>query len=169
MAVLAESDRRRIAQLLEPLEPPPAHEDMRAPENGLVMIRGRIGGDGARFNLGEATVSRAVVRLASGEMGFGYVLGRDRAKAQLIALCDALVQTQAYSAAVESIVIAPFGRHRSATRCARAASRRDQGRFFHFGARGGRRMIGSGFADPVRSAQAAFRAILAATSRPGTV
>jgi alpha-D-ribose 1-methylphosphonate 5-triphosphate synthase subunit PhnH len=30
-------------------------------------------------------------------------------------------------------------------------------------------MIGSGFADPVTSAQAAFRAILAATSRPGTV
>lgn len=30
-------------------------------------------------------------------------------------------------------------------------------------------MIGSGLADPVRSAQAAFRAILEATSRPGTV
>jgi alpha-D-ribose 1-methylphosphonate 5-triphosphate synthase subunit PhnH len=30
-------------------------------------------------------------------------------------------------------------------------------------------MIGSGFSDPVTSAQAAFRAILAATSRPGTV
>ncbi len=30
-------------------------------------------------------------------------------------------------------------------------------------------MIGSGFADPVTSAQAAFHAILAATSRPGTV
>jgi alpha-D-ribose 1-methylphosphonate 5-triphosphate synthase subunit PhnH len=30
-------------------------------------------------------------------------------------------------------------------------------------------MIGSSFADPVRSAQAAFRAILEATSRPGTV
>ena len=30
-------------------------------------------------------------------------------------------------------------------------------------------MIGSGFADPVRSAQATFRTILEATSRPGTV
>jgi alpha-D-ribose 1-methylphosphonate 5-triphosphate synthase subunit PhnH len=30
-------------------------------------------------------------------------------------------------------------------------------------------MIGAGFADPVTSAQSAFRAILAATSRPGTV
>jgi alpha-D-ribose 1-methylphosphonate 5-triphosphate synthase subunit PhnH len=30
-------------------------------------------------------------------------------------------------------------------------------------------MIGSGFADPVRSAQATFRTILEATSRPGTI
>ena len=56
------------------------------------MLRGRIGGDGAPFNLGEATVSRAAVRLATGEIGFGYVLGRDRQKARMIALCDALVQ-----------------------------------------------------------------------------
>jgi alpha-D-ribose 1-methylphosphonate 5-triphosphate synthase subunit PhnG len=120
MAVLAESETAEIAQLFQQLEPPPAHDDMRAPENGLVMIRGRIGGDGARFNLGEATVSRAVVRLTSGEMGFGYVLGRDRSKAQLIALCDALVQTQAYSAAVESIVIAPLRTRIEARRDARA-------------------------------------------------
>ncbi len=62
-------------------------------EDGLVMVRGRIGGDGAPFNLGEATVTRAAVRLASGEVGFGYVLGRDREKARLIALCDALLQS----------------------------------------------------------------------------
>jgi alpha-D-ribose 1-methylphosphonate 5-triphosphate synthase subunit PhnG len=48
------------------------------------------------------------VRLATGEVGFGYVLGRDRRKAQLIALCDALVQSSAFSDAVERGVLAPL-------------------------------------------------------------
>ncbi len=120
MAVLAESNTAEIAHLLETLGDLPAHEEMRAPENGLVMIRGRIGGDGAQFNLGEATVSRAVVRLATGEMGFGYVLGRDRAKARLIAICDALVQTDAYAAALEGKVIAPIRAGLEAQRDTRA-------------------------------------------------
>jgi alpha-D-ribose 1-methylphosphonate 5-triphosphate synthase subunit PhnG len=72
------------------------------------MVRGRIGGDGAPFNLGEATVSRAAVRLASGEVGFGYALGRDREKAQLIALCDALIQTESHASLVETRIIAPL-------------------------------------------------------------
>ena len=90
MAVLAHSDAADIAGRLDAIAVP-AYEDLREPENGLVMVRGRIGGDGAPFNLGEATVSRAAVRLATGEVGFGYTLGRDREKARLIALCDALV------------------------------------------------------------------------------
>lgn len=120
MAVLAESAAAEIASLVEGLEPLPAYDDMRAPENGLVVIRGRVGGDGAQFNLGEATVSRAVVRLATGETGFGYVLGRDRDKARLIALCDALVQTKDHSAAVESKVIAPLRARLEAQRDLRA-------------------------------------------------
>ncbi len=120
MAVLAESSAGEIAHLLETLGHLPAYDEMRAPENGLVMIRGRIGGDGARFNLGEATVSRAVVRLATGEMGFGYVLGRDRAKARLIAVCDALVQTATYSAEIEHKVIAPIRSSLEAQRDVRA-------------------------------------------------
>jgi len=120
MAVLAESATDEIASLVEGLEPLPAYDDMRAPENGLVMIRGRVGGDGAQFNLGEATVSRAVVRLATGETGFGYVLGRDRDKARQIALCDALVQTKDHSAAVESKVIAPLRARLEAQRDLRA-------------------------------------------------
>ena len=86
----------------------PAHEDLREPENGLVMVRGRVGGDGAPFNLGEATVSRAAVRLSTGEVGFGYTLGRDREKARLIALCDAMVQSNEFDAVIEAQVVAPL-------------------------------------------------------------
>jgi alpha-D-ribose 1-methylphosphonate 5-triphosphate synthase subunit PhnG len=108
MAVLAEASDAEIARGLKAIGALPAHDELRAPESGLVMVRGRIGGDGAPFNVGEATVSRAVVRLATGEIGFGYVLGRDRAKARLIALCDALVQTSEHGAAVENSVVAPI-------------------------------------------------------------
>jgi alpha-D-ribose 1-methylphosphonate 5-triphosphate synthase subunit PhnG len=115
MAVLAHSDAAEIARCLEPIAVP-AYENLREPENGLVMLRGRIGGDGAPFNLGEATVSRAAVRLATGEVGFGYVLGRDRRKAQMIALCDALVQSNEFSEAVEANVLTPL---RAAMACER--------------------------------------------------
>jgi len=94
---------------------------LREPENGLVMVRGRVGGDGAPFNLGEATVSRAAVRLASGEVGFGYALGRDREKARLIALCDALIQTEAHADLVETQVIAPLRKAMAASRAQAAA------------------------------------------------
>jgi alpha-D-ribose 1-methylphosphonate 5-triphosphate synthase subunit PhnG len=107
MAVLAHSDAADIAGRLDAIAVP-AYENMREPENGLVMVRGRIGGDGAPFNLGEATVSRAAVRLATGEVGFGYTLGRDREKARLIALCDALVQSDEFADAVEAGVLAPL-------------------------------------------------------------
>jgi len=120
MAVLADSSPAEIERLLATLGALPHHADVRVPENGLVMVRGRIGGDGAAFNMGEATVSRAVIRLASGELGFGYVLGRDRGKARLIALCDALVQTQTHNAALESNVIAPIRARIAAERDAAA-------------------------------------------------
>ncbi|MFK4510885.1 alpha-D-ribose 1-methylphosphonate 5-triphosphate synthase subunit PhnG [Bradyrhizobium daqingense] len=107
MAVLAHAEAGEIAARLRNLALP-EHQDLRTPESGLVMLRGRIGGDGAPFNLGEATVSRAAVRLASGEVGFGYTLGRDGEKARLIALCDALVQSGDFGAVVERDVIAPL-------------------------------------------------------------
>jgi alpha-D-ribose 1-methylphosphonate 5-triphosphate synthase subunit PhnG len=107
MAVLAHAEAGEIAARLRTIALP-GHQDLREPENGLVMLRGRVGGDGAPFNLGEATVSRAAVRLASGEVGFGYTLGRDGEKARLIALCDALVQSSDFGGAVERDVIAPL-------------------------------------------------------------
>src|SRR5262249_20536863 len=107
MAVLAHADAAGIAECLRAIDVP-AHEALREPENGLVMVRGRVGGDGAPFNLGEATVSRAAVRLATGEVGFGYTLGRDLEKARMIALCDAMVQSRGYADAVETSVLAPL-------------------------------------------------------------
>jgi len=120
MAVLAHSTAAEIAGRLAAIALP-AHENLREAENGLVMVRGRIGGDGAPFNLGEATVSRAAVRLASGEVGFGYTLGRDREKAQMIALCDALVQSDEFADEVETQVIVPLRAAMLARRSARAA------------------------------------------------
>jgi len=107
MAVLAHSDAADIAGRLGAIAVPP-YEDLREPENGLVMVRGRIGGDGAPFNLGEATVSRAAVRLPTGEVGFGYTLGRDREKARLIALCDALAQSNEFAETLEARVLSPL-------------------------------------------------------------
>jgi alpha-D-ribose 1-methylphosphonate 5-triphosphate synthase subunit PhnG len=107
MAVLVHADTTELAKRVAALPAPP-HRSVRAPENGLVMVRGRIGGDGAPFNLGEATVSRAAVRLDSGEVGFGYVLGRDGEKARLIALCDALIQSKSHGDTLETEVVAPL-------------------------------------------------------------
>jgi alpha-D-ribose 1-methylphosphonate 5-triphosphate synthase subunit PhnG len=108
MAVLADASTAEIARGMQSIGALPAHDAIRAPECGLVMMQGRIGGDGAPFNVGEATVSRAAVRLQSGEAGIGYVLGRDHKKAQLVAICDALVQSERYRDAVEEHVVAPI-------------------------------------------------------------
>lgn len=110
MAVLAGTDAGTISRRLAAIGDLPEHHALRRPESGLVMVRGRIGGDGAPFNLGEASVSRAAVRLASGETGFGYALGRDVEKAWLIALCDALLQSNEYRDAVEDCVLQPVRR-----------------------------------------------------------
>ena len=120
MAVLAHATAAEIAGQLAALSLP-AYEDLREAENGLVMLRGRIGGDGAPFNLGEATVSRAAVRLASGEVGFGYTLGRDREKARMIALCDGLVQSGEFADDIETRVIAPLRAAMLVRHSARAA------------------------------------------------
>ena len=116
MAVLAGSEAAEIARHLDRIGAIPSHEELRVAESGLVMVRGRMGGDGAPFNIGEATVTRAAVRLESGESGFGYVLGRDAGKARLVALCDALVQTADYRKVVECEVVAPIRERLDAAR-----------------------------------------------------
>ena len=72
------------------------------------MLRGRIGGDGAPFNVGEATVTRAVVELPGGERGYAHILGRDATRARLAAIIDALWQRPQARADVEKAILAPI-------------------------------------------------------------
>jgi alpha-D-ribose 1-methylphosphonate 5-triphosphate synthase subunit PhnG len=84
------------------------HEVLRAPETGLVMLRGRMGSTGAPFNFGEATVTRCAVKLASGEEGHGYVMGRNHSHARTAALCDALLQNEVQSRTIAETVLQPL-------------------------------------------------------------
>jgi alpha-D-ribose 1-methylphosphonate 5-triphosphate synthase subunit PhnG len=107
LAILVEATVEELTLGLAKLGNLPAARDLRAPEIGLIMVRGRIGGDGAPFNLGEATVARAALVLDTGEIGHGHVLGRDKVKARLVALCDALGQSDEHAEALQTHVIAP--------------------------------------------------------------
>ena len=94
-------------------EPKPAVQPIRGPESGLVMVRARIDGGGARFNLGEATVTRATVRLhgeplAAEAVGTSYVLGTDLEHARLAAIFDGLLCDAAHQDRVLAEVIAPL-------------------------------------------------------------
>lgn len=99
----------------------PAFTDVRKPEVGLVMLRGRIGGDGSPFNLGEATVARAAVRLSTGEVGHSYSLGRDLVRARLAAVLDAL-WLRGDHAALETAFAAPLEARLERERADRAAA-----------------------------------------------
>ena len=107
LTVLVRASGEELAGAFDEIAPAPVFETVRRPETGLVMVSGRIGGGGAPFNIGEVTVTRCVVRLASGEVGFGHVLGRDAVRAELVARFDALLQSERYRDVVEEKVIRP--------------------------------------------------------------
>ncbi|MGE0092941.1 MAG: phosphonate C-P lyase system protein PhnG [Alphaproteobacteria bacterium] len=93
LSVLAKATRGEVEEGVANLPAVPAYHFLRRPEAGLVMVRGRIGGTGGPFNLGEMTVTRCAVQLdGGGAPGIGYVAGRDSRHAELVALLDALLQ-----------------------------------------------------------------------------
>lgn len=103
-----ESLERLVAPYLDGLR----FETLRAPEHGLVMVRARIGNTGDRFNVGEATVTRCVLRFVPDGgapiAGVGHVLGRDAAQAERIARVDALLQHPPLHDALWAAVVAPL-------------------------------------------------------------
>lgn len=120
MSVLAKAPPARLAALLPDL---PEVVFLRSPEVGSVMVRGRMGGTGAPFNLGEMTVTRCSLRL-NGTAGHAWVKGRDKDHAIRAAIVDALMQTD-QADETRSRIIAPLvaeAKANSSGRAARAAA-----------------------------------------------
>ncbi len=92
LSALACGSSDDLARAIAKLEPLPPYQLLRSAETGMVMLRGRAGGTGRRFNLGEATVTRCSVEIQGGAIGHGYVLGRDARHAEHMALLDGLLQ-----------------------------------------------------------------------------
>lgn len=120
MGVLARAKRDELEAAWAALPAQPGHHTMRAPEIGLVMVRARAGGSGNPFNLGEMTVTRCALRLDSGAVGFGYVQGRDRRRAELAAAFDGLLQDEQRRGELLKDVIAPLAAAQAARRAERS-------------------------------------------------
>jgi alpha-D-ribose 1-methylphosphonate 5-triphosphate synthase subunit PhnG len=118
MAVLARASADKIEAALAAAPKLPGHTVLRGPEAGLVMVRGRAGGSGAPFNLGEMTVTRCTVRNDAGHIGHAYVAGRDARQAELAAALDAALQDTANRDALNEAVIAPLADAQAARRAA---------------------------------------------------
>ena len=121
LAVLAKASLAQLQAAWDALEDKPAYRMLRPSETGLVMLRGRVGGNGQPFNFGEMTMTRAAVQLldAAGGVshaGFGHVAGRSARQAELVALFDALLQEPARREAVAASVVAPLAARQQAAK-----------------------------------------------------
>lgn len=110
LGILARSGIDALSDYLQTAPPLPAYSLLRGPEVGMSMVRGRAGGGGAAFNLGEMTIVRCSVRDEAGRVGHAYAAGRDLKKAELIARLDAALQDERLYEVYERAVLAPLAR-----------------------------------------------------------
>lgn len=108
LAVLARASLQQLEAKLPPRDALAAVTQVRPAEVGMVMLRGRIGGTGNPFNLGEASVVRCAVRVGDGPLGVSYALGRDKRRAEVAALCDALLQDTWHHDHLQQTLVRPL-------------------------------------------------------------
>lgn len=121
MSLLAQAEPAELAQAMAPFAPPADATWLRPAQTGQYMLRGRIGGSGARFNLGEASVTRCSVQIGA-HVGHAWVRGGHLRHAELAACADAWLQDEARRPQLEAQVLAPLSASRQARRD--AASRK---------------------------------------------
>lgn len=121
MGLLARAAQTPVEAFWDALPKQPDYEILRAPESGLVMARGRAGGTGREFNLGEVSLTRCSVLLKTGFTGHGYVAGRKPRQAELAALIDAMMLEGTLRSEIETGLLRPLEQ-------AEAEQRRQAGR-----------------------------------------
>jgi alpha-D-ribose 1-methylphosphonate 5-triphosphate synthase subunit PhnG len=125
LAVLAKASLAELEAAWNALDDKPKFRRLRPSETGLVMLRGRIGGTGQPFNVGEMTMTRAAIQLldatgAISHAGFGHVAGRSGRRAEMVALFDAMLQDPARHDALAAAVVTPLATQQQAGKAARS-------------------------------------------------
>ena len=121
MSLLAKAPVEALALAWDEADLGPDYRWLRRPETGAVMVRGRMGGTGLPFNLGEMTVTRCALELADGgAVGHGYVQGRSADAARAVALIDALSEDGQVEM-LEATILTPLRAEAEATKTKRAA------------------------------------------------
>lgn len=108
MSVLASANFEQLSQYWQVQRLSPDYQLIRAPEIGLAQVQARMGATGKRFNMGDVTVTRCVLKLANGNLGYSYLSGRNKGHAELAAVIDALMQSENYQEALMQSIIEPL-------------------------------------------------------------
>jgi alpha-D-ribose 1-methylphosphonate 5-triphosphate synthase subunit PhnG len=104
MGVLAQATLGELQAAVDRLGELPPLRFLRKPEIGMVLVRGRAGGTGAPFNLGEATVTRCSVVVGASDVGHAVLLGRDTERARLAAILDAALQDEGLAPRLDGVI-----------------------------------------------------------------
>ena len=121
MQICAYANLNELEAAVSALDYPQDVIDVRPPQFGLVMVRGRVGAVGNAFNVGEALVTRASVQLKNGLIGHSYLLGSVRKKARLSAILDAAAQSPDALSVIQRTLVDPVSERLGREKIAQAA------------------------------------------------
>jgi alpha-D-ribose 1-methylphosphonate 5-triphosphate synthase subunit PhnG len=108
MSVLAKAPPETLLGLSEDAIKDIHFDIIRAPEVGLTQVRARMGNRGERFNLGDMTLTRCVVRSSLNTVGHSYIAGRNKTHALRAAQLDALLQDPQMGEVLMERVVQPI-------------------------------------------------------------